>query len=89
MKTKLKVYKKISLFFSITIHAIILVLLIEGNKKKLFPKTSMIEVELKSSYQNTEEMPKINNSNTPKSIDKNTLDNDFEKSIKYFDIISK
>ncbi len=26
---------------------------------------------------------------SPKSIDKNTLDNDFEKSIKYFDIISK
>ena len=33
--------------------------------------TSMIEVELKSSYQNPEEMPKIDNSSTPKSIDKN------------------
>ena len=89
MKKELKAYKKLSFFFSFALHVIILVLLIEGNKKKLFPKTSMIEVELKSSYQNTEEMPKINNSNTPKSIDKNTLDNDFEKSIKYFDIISK
>ena len=71
MKTKLKVYKKLSLFFSITIHAIILVLLIEGNKKKLIPKTSMIEVELKSSYQNTKEMPKIDNSDTLKSIEIN------------------
>ena len=71
MKTKLKVYKKLSLFFSIAIHAIILVLLIEGNKKKLIPKTSMIEVELKSSYQNTKEMPKIDNSDTLKSIEIN------------------
>ena len=58
MKTKLKVYKKISLFFSITIHAIILVLLIEGNKKKLFPKTSMIEVELKSSIRTQKKLLK-------------------------------
>ena len=71
MKTKLKVYKKLSLFFSIAIHAIILVLLIEGNKKKLIPKTSMIEVELKSSYQNTKEMPKNDNSDTLKSIEIN------------------
>ena len=73
MKTKLKVYKKISLFFSITIHAIILVLLIEGNKKKLFPKTSMIEVELKNSYQNTKETPKSNYSVPLESIDKNMV----------------
>ena len=73
MKTKLKVYKKISLFFSITIHAIILVLLIEGNKKKLFPKTSMIEVELKSSYQNTKETPKSNYSVPLESIDRNMV----------------
>ena len=71
MKTKLKVYKKISLFFSITIHAIILVLLIEGNKKKLFPKTSMIEVELKNSYQNTKETPKINYSDPLESTVRN------------------
>ncbi len=71
MKTELKAYKKLSFFFSFAIHAIILVLLIEGNKKKLFPKTSMIEVELKSSYQNTKEMPKIDNSDTLKSIDRN------------------
>ena len=72
MKKDLKAYKNFYyFFFSFAIHAIILVLLIEGNKKKLFPKTSMIEVELKSSYQNTKEMPKIDNSNTPKSIDKN------------------
>ena len=31
----------------------------------------MIEVELKSSYQNTKEMPKIDNSDTLKSIDRN------------------
>ena len=73
MKTKLKVYKKISLFFSITIHAIILVLLIEGNKKKLFPKTSMIEVELKNSYQNTKETPKSNYSVPLESIDRNMV----------------
>ena len=73
MKTKLKVYKKISLFFSITIHAVILVLLIEGNKKKLFPKTSMIEVELKSSYQNTKETPKSNYSVPLESIDRNMV----------------
>ena len=73
MKTKLKVYKKISLFFSITIHAIILVLLIEGNKKKLFPKTSMIEVELKNSYQNTKETPKSNYSLPLESIDRNMV----------------
>ena len=71
MKTELKAYKKLSFFFSFAIHAIILVLLIEGNKKKLFPKTSMIEVELKSSYQNTIEIPKIDNSDTLKSIDRN------------------
>ena len=71
MKKELKAYKKLSFFFSFAIHAIILVLLIEGNKKKLFPKTSMIEVELKSSYQNTKEMPKIDNSDTLKSIDRN------------------
>ena len=71
MKKDLKALKKLSFFFSFAIHAIILVLLIEGNKNKLFPKTSMIEVELKSSYQNTEVMPKIDNFNTPKSIDKN------------------
>ena len=71
MKTELKAYKKISFFFSFAIHAIILVLLIEGNKKKLFPKTSMIEVELKSSYQKSKEMPKIDNSDTLKSIEIN------------------
>ena len=71
MKKELKAYKKLSFFFSFAIHAIILVLLIEGNKKKLIPKTSMIEVELKSSYQNTKEMPKIDNSDTLKSIDRN------------------
>ena len=71
MKTELKAYKKLSFFFSFAIHTIILVLLIEGNKKKLFPKTSMIEVEIKSSYQNTKEMPKIDNSDTLKSIDRN------------------
>ena len=70
MKKELKAYKKISFFFSFTIHAIILVLLIEGNKKKIFPKTSMIEVELKSYYENTKEMPKIDNSDTLESIDK-------------------
>ena len=31
----------------------------------------MIEVEIKSSYQNTKEMPKIDNSDTLKSIDRN------------------
>ena len=71
MKKELKSYKKLSFFFSFAIHAIILVLLIEGNKKKLFPKTSMIEVEIKSSYQNTKEIPKIDNSDTLKSIDRN------------------
>ena len=71
MKKDLKVYKKLSFFFSFAIHAIILGLLIEGNKKKLIPKTSMIEVELKSSYQNTKEMPKIDNSDALKSIDRN------------------
>ncbi len=71
MKKELKAYKKLSFFFSFAIHAIILVLLIEGNKKKLFPKTSMIEVEIKSSYQNTKEMPKIDNSDTLKSIEIN------------------
>ena len=71
MKKELKAYKKLSFFFSFAIHAIILVLLIEGNKKKLFPKTSMIEVEIKSSYQNTKEMPKIDKSDTLKSIDRN------------------
>ena len=71
MKTELKAYKKLSFFFSFAIHAIILGLLIEGNKKKLIPKTSMIEVELKSSYQNTKEMPKIDNSDALKSIDRN------------------
>ena len=71
MKKELKAYKKLSFFFSFAIHAIILGLLIEGNKKKLIPKTSMIEVELKSSYQNTKEMPKIDNSAALKSIDRN------------------
>ena len=71
MKKELKAYKKLSFFFSFAIHAIILGLLIEGNKKKLIPKTSMIEVELKSSYQNTKEMSKIDNSDTLKSIDRN------------------
>ena len=71
MKTELKAYKKLSFFFSFAMHAIILGLLIEGNKKKLIPKTSMIEVELKSSYQNTKEIPKIDNSDTLKSIDRN------------------
>ena len=71
MKKELKAYKKLSFFFSFAIHAIILGLLIEGNKKKLIPKTSMIEVELKSSYQNTKEMPKIDNSDTLKSIEIN------------------
>ena len=70
MKKDLKAYKKLSFFFSFAIHVIILVLFIEENKKRL-PKTSMIEVELKSSYQNPEEMAKIDNSSTPKSIDKN------------------
>ena len=71
MKKELKAYKKLSFFFSFAIHAIILVLLIEGKKKKLIPNTSMIEVELKSSYQNTKEMPKIDNSDTLKSIEIN------------------
>ena len=71
MKKELKAYKKLSFFFSFAFHAIILVVLIEGNKKKLIPKTSMIEVELKSSYQNTKEMPKIDNSDTLKSIEIN------------------
>ena len=71
MKKELKAYKKISFFFSFAIHAIILGLLIEGNKKKLIPKTSMIEVELKSSYQNAKEMPKVDNSDTLKSIEIN------------------
>ena len=71
MKTELKAYKKLSFFFSFAIHAIILGFLIEGNKKKLIPKTSMIEVELKSSYQNAKEMPKIDNSDTLKSIEIN------------------
>ncbi|MAI29395.1 MAG: hypothetical protein CMP38_04215 [Rickettsiales bacterium] len=71
MKKELKAYKKLSFFFSFAMHAIILGLLIEGNKKKLIPKTSMIEVELKSSYQNTKEIPKIDNSDTLKSIDRN------------------
>ena len=73
MKKELKAYKKLSFFFSFAIHAIILGLLIEGNKKKLIPKTSMIEVELKSSYQNTKEMSKIDNSDTLKSIDRNMV----------------
>ena len=71
MKKDLKAYKKLSFFFSFAIHAIILLLLIEGNKKKLFPKTSMIEVELINSYQNTKEMPKIDVSDTLKLIDEN------------------
>ena len=71
MKKELKAYKKLSFFFSFAIHAIILGLLIEGNKKKLLPKTSMIEVELKSSYQKSKEMPKIDNSDTLKSIEIN------------------
>ena len=71
MKKELKAYKKISFFFSFTIHAIILVLLIEGNKKKIFPKTSMIEVEIKSPHQNTKETPKINYSGSLESIDRN------------------
>ena len=71
MKKELKTYKKPSFFFSFAIHAIILGLLIEGNKKKLIPKTSMIEVELKSSYQNAKEMPKVDNSDTLKSIEIN------------------
>ena len=71
MKKELKAYKKISFFFSFAIHAIILGLLIEGNKKKLIPKTSMIEVELKSSYQNAKEMPKVDNSDTLKSVEIN------------------
>ena len=70
MKKELKSYKKLSFFFSFAIHAIILVLLIEGNKKKLFPKTSMIEVELKNSYQNTKETPKSNYSVPLESIDR-------------------
>ena len=71
MKKDLKVYKKLSFFFSFAIHAIILLLLIEGNKKKLFPKTSMIEVEIKSPHQNTKETPKINYSGSLESIDRN------------------
>ena len=71
MKTELKAYKKLSFFFSFAIHAIILLLLIEGNKKKLFPKTSMIEVEIKSPHQNTKETPKINYSGSLESIDRN------------------
>ena len=71
MKTQLKANKTLSFFFSFAIHAIILGLLIEGNKKKLIPKTSMIEVELKSSYQNAKEMPKVDNSDTLKSIEIN------------------
>ena len=71
MKTQLKAYKTLSFFFSFAIHAIILGFLIEGNKKKLIPKTSMIEVELKSSYQNAKEMPKVDNSDTLKSIEIN------------------
>ena len=71
MKKELKAYKKLSFFFSFAIHAIILLLLIEGNKKKLFPKTSMIEVEIKSPHQNTKETPKINYSGSLESIDRN------------------
>ena len=71
MKKDLKALKKLSFFFSFAIHAIILGLLIEGNKKKLIPKTSMIEVELKSSYQNAKEMPKVDNSDTLKSVEIN------------------
>ena len=71
MKKDLKAYKKLSFFFSFAIHAIILLLLIEGNKKKLFPKTSMIEVEIKSPHQNTKETPKINYSGSIESIDRN------------------
>ena len=71
MKKDLKAYKKLSFFFSFAIHAIILLLLIEGNKKKLFPKTSMIEVEIKSPHQNTKETPKINYSGSLESIDRN------------------
>ena len=71
MKKDLKAYKKLSFFFSFAIHAIILLLLIEGNKKKLFPKTSMIEVEIKSPHQNTKETLKINYSGSLESIDRN------------------
>ena len=71
MKKDLKAYKKLSFFFSFAIHAIILLLLIEGSKKKLFPKTSMIEVEIKSPHQNTKETPKINYSGSLESIDRN------------------
>ena len=71
MKKDLKAYKKLSFFFSFAIHAIILLLLIEGNKKKLFPKTSMIEVEIKSPHQNTKETSKINYSGSLESIDRN------------------
>ena len=71
MKKDLKAYKKLSFFFSFAIHAIILLLLIEGNKKRLFPKTSMIEVEIKSPHQNTKETPKINYSGSLESIDRN------------------
>ena len=71
MKKELKAYKKLSFFFSFAIHAIILGLLIEGNKKKLFPKTSMIEVEIKSPHQNTKETLKINYSGSLESIDRN------------------
>ena len=71
MRKEFKAYKKLSFFFSIIIHTIILILFIEGNKKKFLPKTSMIEVELKSSYQNTKQIPKINNSDTLKFINRN------------------
>ena len=68
MKKELKSYKKLSFFFSFVVHTIILVLLIEVNKKKLLPNTSMIEVELRSSYQKTKQIPKITNS---EPIDRN------------------
>ena len=68
MKKELKSYKKLSFFFSFVVHTIILVLLVEGNKKKLLPNTSMIEVELRSSYQKTKQIPKITNS---EPIDRN------------------
>ena len=70
MKTDLKAHKKLSFYFSFAIHAIILVLLIEGNKKKLLPKTSMIEVELTSTYESKKETLKLLTSGSNETIER-------------------
>ena len=71
---KLKVYKKLSIFFiNYNSCHYPVIIFFEGNKKSYIPKTSMIEVELKSSYQNTKKLPKIDNSETLKSIEINKL----------------